>query len=295
MAVEALEKAYRELREGRIPNAEAARGCVQEFSGLLADNPSLLKGLILLKDYDRYTFHHSVNVCLLSLLLGRQQRLAEADLDSLGVSGLLHDIGKTRTPAEVVRKPGRLTTAEWTAMLRHPEHGRDILREMGGVPDSAPVVVYEHHMRHDGGGYPSRLPGHRLDARTPLVTVADVYDAMTTHRTYSSPLALPEAVGAMERLRGSHFPAETLDCFLEVMGRIPVGSVVRLATGEVAVVSRVGRGGEVEAVRVAVNREGERLTPENTAGREVTPAEVVHWVDPLAHGIDPAEVLRYEM
>jgi len=295
VAVEALEKAYRELQEGRIPDPDAARGCVQEFSGLLSDNPALLKGLILLKDYDRYTFHHSVNVCLLTLLLGRQQGWGEADLESVGVSGLLHDIGKTRTPAEVVRKPGRLTSLEWTAMLRHPEHGRDILQEMGGVPASVPVVVYEHHMRHDGGGYPSRPSGYRLDARTPLVTLADVYDAMTTHRSYSAPLALPEAVGALERLRDSHLPAATLDSFLEVMGRIPVGSVVRLVTGEVAVVSRIGRGGEVEAVRVAVSREGQRLPLAEAPGREVTPAEVVHWVNPLAHGIDPAEVLRYEL
>lgn len=294
VAVEALEKAYEELREGRIPDPAAARACVQEFSGLLADNPSLVKGLVLLKDYDRYTFHHSVNVCLLTLLLGRQREVPEEELESLGVAGLLHDIGKTRTPADVVRKPGRLSADEWTAMLRHPEHGRDILQEMGSVAAPVPQLVYEHHMRYDGGGYPSRPSGYRLHPDTPLVTLADVYDAMTTHRTYSAPLALPEAVGALERLRGSHFPSEFLDGFLQVMGRIPVGSVVRLATGEVAVVTRLGPGGEVETVRVAINRSGARLPLAETPVREVRPSAVVHWVNPLAHGIDPLEVLSYD-
>jgi putative nucleotidyltransferase with HDIG domain len=292
VAVEALEKAYGELEEGRMPDLQAARSCVQEFSSILAENPALLKGLLLLKDYDRYTFHHSVNVSILALLLGQREGLDEADMDVIGVSGLLHDIGKTRTPAEVVRKPGRLTGEEWRVMLLHPKHGRDILEEMGGGPARVPLLVYEHHMHFDGGGYPPRPEGYRSDRRTPLVTLADVYDAMTTHRPYSAPLALPEAVAAMEGLRGRLLPPEAVDGFLRVMGRIPVGSVVRLVSGEVAVVCRIGSGGEVEAVRVVVTREGARLPPAEAPDRDVRPAEVVHWVNPLAHAIDPAEVLR---
>lgn len=293
VAVEALEKACGELQEGRIPDPEAARSCVQEFSCILAENPALLRGLLLLKDYDRYTFHHSVNVSILALLLAQKEGFGTGDMDVLGVSGLLHDIGKTRTPASVVRKPDRLTGDEWRAMYLHPQHGRDILAEMGGVPDPVPLLVYEHHMRFDGGGYPPRSERYRTDRRTSLVTVADVYDAMTTHRSYSAPLALPEAVAAIERLRGNHLPAGAVECFLQVMGRIPVGSVVRLAEGEVAVVSRVGTGGDVEAVRVVVTRAGTRLPAEEAVGRDVRPAEVVRWVNPLTHDLDPVEVLRH--
>jgi len=294
VAVEALEKAYREIQDGRIPAPAAAVGCVREFSALLAENPTLIKGLVLIKDYDRYTFHHSVNVSLLALLLAGQLGLEAAEQEGVGVSGLLHDIGKTRTPAEVVRKPGRLTTDEWSAMLRHPEHGRDIVVEMGEFPQQIPQMVYEHHMRHDGGGYPARPRGYKLALPTPLITLADVYDAMTTHRTYSSPLPLPEAVAAIERLRGTHVPAWALEAFMKMMGRIPVGSVVRLTSAEVAVVSRLDKSGSVAEVRVAVGVDGRKLPTGEAPPREVGPADVVHWVNPLAHGLDPAEILRSE-
>jgi putative nucleotidyltransferase with HDIG domain len=295
VAVEAVEKAYRELQEGRIPAPAAAIGCVREFSELLAENPTLLKGLVLIKDYDRYTFHHSVNVSLLSLLLAGQQGLCREDQEWVGVAGLFHDIGKTRTPAEVVRKPGRLTTAEWSVMLRHPEHGRDIVLEMGGFPHQVAQMVYEHHMRHDGGGYPTRPPQHCLAPQTPLITLADVYDAMTTHRTYSPPLPLPEAVEALENLRETHLPAWALDGFLEMMGPIPVGSVVRLGSGEVAVVSRLDDARNPVAVRIAMDPNGQRLPAGETHSREVGPGEVVSWVNPLVHGIDPVEVLRPDL
>jgi len=295
VAVEALEKAYRDLRDGRVPAPEAAVGCVREFSHLLAENATLLKGLVLIKDYDRYTFHHSVNVSLLALLLARQKGLEGAEQEWVGVSGLLHDIGKTRTPAEVVRKPGRLTSAEWSVMLRHPEHGRDIVEEMGGLPPRVGQLVYEHHMRHDGGGYPTRPAGHALASLTPLVTLADIYDAMTTHRTYSPPMPLPEAVAAIALLGGSHVPEWALEVFLKTMGRIPVGSVVRLTSGEVAVVSRLDRAGKVAAVRVAVGAGGQRLPPGETPARELRPEEMIHWVNPLVHGIDPVEILRPDL
>lgn len=292
-AVEAVEEAYRESQEGRIPDANRARTCVEAFSELIADSPEILPGLVLIKDYDRYTFHHSVNVCLLSLGLARSLGLSAAEQECAGVGALLHDIGKTRTPAEIVRKPGPLSGNEWSLMWQHPEHGRDILREMGNLPPPTAQVVFEHHMRHDGGGYPKRPAGSRTHPLSPLVTVADVYDAMTTHRSYSLPKPLPEAVQTMAQLRGSHFAPAALDAFLALMGRIPVGSVVRLVTGEVAVVSGRGEGGGEMRVRPVLRPDG-RSGSRADGDRDVFPDQVVHWVDPLAHGIDPARILAGE-
>ncbi len=292
IAVEALEKAYQELEEGRIPDPRTAQECVREFSVILAENPELVKGLVLIKDYDRYTFHHSVNVSLLSLLLGRQLGLTEEGMECLGISGLFHDIGKTRTPQDLVRKPGRLTSAEWSMMWLHPTYGREILAEMEGLPGGTAEVVYEHHMRHDGGGYPPRDPDYVLTALSPVVTVADVYDAMTTHRSYSSPLPLPEAVAAMERLKGSHFLPQALDAFLEVMGRVPVGSVIRLRSGEVGVVTQLTDRGEVRGARVVASGDGRRLRPDEVVVRAIGPGDVAHWVNPLIHGIDPVEFVK---
>jgi putative nucleotidyltransferase with HDIG domain len=251
-----------------------------------------MRGLVLIKDYDQYTLHHSVNVCLYSLGIGRQLGLGSAELECLGVGGLFHDIGKTRTPAEVVRKPAGLSSHEWSLIWRHPEHGRDILQEMKGLPKLTVQLVYEHHMRYDGGGYPTREADYSPCSLSALITVADVYDAMTTHRPYSAPLPLPEAAQTLLQLRGSHFEPKALDAFLAVVGRVPVGSVVRLATGEVAVVSRLHPTGDVAEVRVVIDPSGGRQSPETCAAREAKPPEVVRPVNPLAHGIDPVEILR---
>ena len=129
----------------------------------------------------------------------------------------------------------------------------------------------------------------RLDA---LEGLADVYDAMTTHRSYSSPLPLPEAVAAMERLKGSHFLPQALDAFLEVMGRVPVGSVIRLRSGEVGVVTQLTDKGEVRGARVVASGDGRRLRPDEVVVRAIGPGDVAHWVNPLIHGIDPVEFVK---
>ena len=291
-ALNALEDAYQESEEGRIPDPERARDCVGSFSELLDESPAILRCLTLIKDYDRYTLHHSVNVCLHALGLGRHLGLGPSELECLAVGALFHDIGKTRTPPELVRKPTSLSHSEWGVIWRHPEQGRDILGEMKGLPQLTLRLVYEHHMRYDGGGYPTRTADYAPCSLSALVTVADVYDAMTTHRPYSAPLSLPEAVRTITRMRGSHLAPGALDAFLTVVGRTPVGSVVRLATGEVAVVSRLDEGGDVTEVRVVVDASGGRDRSGACSAREVAPAEVIGAADPLAHGIDPVEILR---
>jgi len=292
-AVGALEEAYQEAEAGRIPDAGRARETVGVFVGLVTENPVVVRGLTLLKDYDRYTYHHSVNVCLHSLGIARHSGLPSSDLMCLGLGALFHDIGKTRTPPEIVRKVTKLSSSEWSVIWRHPEYGREILQEIGEVPPLTPRVVYEHHMQFDGGGYPSRPPEYSQHPLSQVVTVADVYDAMTSHRPYKAPLPLPEAVERMVPLRGSHFAPQAFDAFLAVVGRVPVGSTVRLATGEVGVVT-AAKGGEVSEVRVVLGPGGERLALNGSIPRSVNPGEVVRWVDPLAHGIDSFKVLRGE-
>ncbi|MHB8766857.1 MAG: HD-GYP domain-containing protein [Deferrisomatales bacterium] len=291
-ALTALDGAYREAEQGLIPDPDPAHQCVAAFSALLEESPAVVRGLALLKDYDQYTFHHSVHVCLLSLGVGRGVGLGPEALGALGVGALLHDIGKTRTPAAVVRKPGGLSTLEWALMHRHPEHGQHILRQMEGMPDAATRVVYEHHLRVDGRGYPEVPPGYRQGELSPLVAVADVYDAMTTHRSYCAPSPLPAAVRRLQELRGSHLWPGAVDAFVAFVGPLPVGSLVRLRSGEVAVVSRIGGAGQVVEVRVVVGADGAPVPEGQARSRPASDPEVVGWVDPLAHGVDPAAVLR---
>lgn len=285
-AVEAVEGVCREVDEGRIPDPTRARECVAGFARLLDENPTLVSALTLLKDYDQYTYFHSVNVCVLSLGIGRQMALSPADLERVGLGGLFHDIGKTRTPVEVIRKPGRLSNNEFSLVRWHPVYGKDILDQMTGLPAAVPRLVYEHHMRFDGGGYPVRPGGDPLHPLSQVISVSDVYDAMTTHRSYCAPLPLPAAIQALAAGGGTHLAPDALQAFLSMMGPLPVGSLVRLATGEVAVVTKVGDEGAVREVRMASSSDGTPLVEEERALRPVVAGDVAGWVRSLTPRVD---------
>ncbi|MDF1551472.1 MAG: HD domain-containing protein [Deferrisomatales bacterium] len=292
-ALDAVQEVYEDLAEGRHPDPTRGRESVREFSALLQESPEVIQGLSLIKDYDRYTYHHSVNVCLLALRVGQQWRLSAHELETLGMGGLFHDIGKTRTPAAVVRKAGPLTAQEWAAMCRHPEQGRELVEEMALLPPDSTLLVYEHHMHHNGGGYPGRAPGYRVHPLSSVISVSDVCDAMTSHRSYNRPLSLPGAMQQLEQLRGKTLDPAAVDMLLAVLGPVPLGAVVRLPSGELGVVVAVSGEDEAVAVRVVRTTTGEELDPATGPVLHLGSGRDLHPVDPLAHRISPVEVLQH--
>jgi putative nucleotidyltransferase with HDIG domain len=289
-ALDALDDAAREVREGRVPNPAKAKECVHAFGELLEESPTIAHGLVLIKDYDQYTFHHSVNVCMLTLALGQSLDVTKDELEAVGVGGLFHDIGKTRTPVEVIRKPGKLTQEEFALIRWHPVHSREILAQMPTIDAPVPQIVFEHHMRFDGGGYPNRSDG-ALHPLSPIITAADMFDAMTSHRSYSLPWPLPEAIKVIERASGLQLPPHVSDAFVRLMGRVPVGTFVRLSTGEVGVVSQL-EGGEPAKVQLISAPDGKEYPNGEWPTRTVASGEVVAWVDHLVHRVDAVRVLR---
>ncbi|MBI5445555.1 MAG: HD domain-containing protein [Deltaproteobacteria bacterium] len=289
-AIGALEDAAREIDEGRVPDPTHARQCVAAFDDLLQESPTLAQGLVLIKDYDRYTFSHSVNVCVLTLALGQHLGLARDELEALGIGGLFHDIGKTRTPVEIIRKPGRLTEAEFALIRWHPVHGREILGHMPTIQDPVPQLVFEHHMRYDGGGYPVRSED-RLHPLSQIITASDIFDAMTTHRSYSPPRALPEAMRVIAAAQGAELAPHISEAFVAVMGMVPAGTLVRLSTGEVGVISRLEGGEPVEA-QIVSGSDGKDFLAEERPLRRIRREEIAAWINPLVRRVDPAQVLR---
>ncbi len=285
-AMEVLEEATREIEEGRVPNPAAARDCVQAFAELLQETPLVLPGLILIKDYDRYTFCHSVNVCVLALALGQQLGMSKAELDHLGLGGLFHDLGKTATPVDVIRKPASLSEDEFAIIRRHPVDGSELLGRMSTIGEPVPRLVLEHHMHYDGGGYPQRA-GSPLHPLSQVVAASDIFDAMTSHRPYSPPRPLPEAMDILVRLRGKHLSPAVVDAFVRQVGMVPVGSGVRLRSGEVAVVTRV-EGGEAVEVQLVAGRDGREFGEAERILRGVKPADIAAPVNPLRRPVDPA-------
>ena len=169
--------------EGK-PDATMARTMVDGLAQAVAQNRTALLALTTLKNYDNYTFTHMVNVSILTMGQARALGIDGPLLREFGLAALMHDIGKVRTPLEVLNKPDKLTDAEFTIMKRHTVEGAEILRKTPDIPALAPVVAFEHHLRLDGTGYPHGVSRPTLNVGTMLCSIADVYDAMRSQRRY---------------------------------------------------------------------------------------------------------------
>lgn len=282
-----------ELRMGRVPTGEGATLVVESMRDLILDDESALLALTLLKSYDQYTFTHSVNVAIFSLAFAKHRGASPELLRKVGLAGLLHDVGKMRTAEEIIKKPGALTEEEMRVMQRHPELGVEILQQMPDVDGETAEIVLHHHVRYDGSGYPKLPPGREPHPEGVVVAVADCYDALTTTRPYQKSRHPSEAARIMRRLAGKAYAPEVLASFAEMIGAYPVGELVRLSTGELAVVASVNQlDATSPRVRLVTDVAGRPLPEPVDCDLAQEPARlVVAAIDPLAKGIDVARVL----
>lgn len=227
---------FNEVRMGHALSTEATGVLVDEISSSVSRNPGALISLARLKTVDDYTFLHSVAVCALMVALARQLELDDASTHELGLAGLLHDMGKALMPIEVLNKPGKLTDEEFAIIKSHPEAGHRLLVEGGAVGDIPLGVVLHHHEKMDGSGYPGRLKGDEISLYSRMGAVCDVYDAITSDRPYKKGWNPAEAVRKMVEWRDGHFDEHVFQAFVKCIGIYPVGSLVRLSSGSLAVV-----------------------------------------------------------
>lgn len=199
-------------------------------------NQDALTSLSRLKSFDDYTFAHSVNVCILSLTLGRHMGLSGEALHNLGVGAILHDIGKMLVPETILKKPGALSDSEFKEMKRHTELGRDMLCRTRDITDESRRVTLHHHEKFDGSGYQDSLSGEDIHLFARIAAVADVYDAMTSNRVYQKGMLPEVALKKMYLMRGTHFDPALVERLIRSLGIYPIGSFVELSTGELAVV-----------------------------------------------------------
>lgn len=215
-----------------------------------------------LQEYDDYTFTHSVNVAVISAAIARNLGLGEAFVDTVAHAALLHDIGKLYVSRDIIHKAGRLTPCEWQAMKRHPVDGERILREERFDLVSR-RVAFEHHMRHDLTGYPASKEGFEVHKASEIVRIADSYDALTTKRPYRKQINPYQAIKLMEKGNGSEFRTDYFLAFMRVLGNIPIGSMLRLTTGETALVIGMSAGsGDLPRVRVLADASGKDVSEE---------------------------------
>ena len=192
-------------------------------------------GLTMIKSYDEYLFNHSVNVGILATTLGETLGLDRSSLRELGLGALLHDLGKIHIPDSITNAARKLTDEEWEVIKRHPVDGVKMLEQMGVSSEIALRVVKEHHVRFDRTGYPTLAPDEEVHPCSMMVTIADVYDALTTARPYRGAFHPTQAIEEIKTLSGSTFDPEMLKTFIDMLGMYPPGTPVHLTTREIAV------------------------------------------------------------
>ena len=285
------------LTEGH-PDATVARGMVDGLAQAVSQNRTALLALTTLKNYDNYTFTHMVNVSILTMGQARALGLDGSLLREFGVAALMHDIGKVRTPLEVLNKPDKLTDAEFVIMKRHTVDGAEILRSTADIPALVPVVAFEHHLRMDGTGYPAHVKRSTLNVGTMLCSIADVYDAMRSQRKYQQSFPSDRVLEVLKRNDGQQFDRHLVRRFAQLVGIYPAGNAVRLDTGELAVVVKVyAPDPHRPQVRVIVDRLGVRIgvpydvnlwESQPDQGR---PSAIVAPIESSELGLDPLTVL----
>ena len=215
-----------------------------------------------LKEYDDYTFTHSVNVAVISAAIAKILSFTEEFVNAIAHAALLHDIGKLYVKREIIHKCGRLTPPEWQAVKRHPVDGERILREER-LDLVTRRVAYEHHMRHDLTGYPTPKKGFEVHKASEIVRIADSYDALTTRRPYRKQVNPYDAIKLMVKGSGSEFRKDYFEAFLRVLGNVPIGSVLKLNTGETVLVVDIIEGtGDLPRVRVLTDASGKPVNDE---------------------------------
>lgn len=225
-----------EIRMGKSIDTPAAKEAVAACVDSVMDNKDAMLLLTRLRHKDEYTSEHSLNVAIISIAFGRHVGMDRKQLNEIGLCGLLHDMGKMLTPNEVLNKPGRLTDEEMEIIKLHPVDGREILLATNDVMDDVIDVAYGHHERLNGTGYPRGVASKRLSLYTRMVTIADVFDAITGDRVYSKGKTAEEALSIIHQGSANAFDAPLVIKFIENIGTYPLGTIVETHNGEVGIV-----------------------------------------------------------
>jgi putative nucleotidyltransferase with HDIG domain len=298
-AVATAEVAWESAAQDGMPDLPAALQAVEGLADAVAQNRTALVALTAMRNYDNYTFTHMVNVSILTMGQARALGIEGRLLREFGLSALMHDIGKVRTPKEILNKPDKLTDDEFVIMRRHVVDGAEILRRTPEMPILAPVVAFEHHLRMDGTGYPFGAKRATLNVATMLASISDVYDAMRSQRAYQQAHPTDRILAVLKRNDGAQFDQHLVRRFVQLLGIYPPGNLVKLSGGEVAVVMRVHAPDPYRPrVRVLFGPDGSRLDvpydrnlfePRPDTGTLDT---VVTPVDPAPYDIDPLTFLE---
>ena len=259
----ALTETLETLRAGGELDGEAIRSAIGSVAESIVRNPDAMLLLASLRDKGAYEFKRALDCAVLLMTFGRFLRLERAELDRLGICGLLLDVGKLRVPDRILRKPSALGPDEYEAAKRHVVHAGEILRAAKRLPSGVAEVVLQHHERHNGSGYPLRLKAGQIGLHGAMAAIVDSFSALISLRPYAGQLDPASAMGVLYKSRAELFHQSLVEQFIQCIGIYPVGGIVELSTGEVALVLAQNRARRLQPrVMVVLDAAGNPLRPQ---------------------------------
>ncbi len=225
-----------DVKLGRKVDYEASVQTVDAIVDSAIRNPDTLLCLSKLSNYDEYTYAHCINVAAISVVFGEYLGLSREELVRLGLAGMMHDLGKTAVPSRIINKRARLTDSEFAEIKRHPEYGCDIITRQNTFEEDILEAVRDHHEKCNGSGYPDRRTRKDISPFARIISLADVYDALTSDRSYKDAILPNKALAIMYGMREQDFDPNEVQMFIKCLGIFPSGSLVKLNTGFYGVV-----------------------------------------------------------
>lgn len=226
----------------------------------LFQNEEIVINLTKLRSLDEYTFEHSINVCMLSLLMGIKKGFGADELRELGIGAFLHDIGKILIPREILNKPSTLTKSEYEIVKKHTTYGYDILKNNDQISETAVNIVLSHHERSNGKGYPNGKKSENTHTFSKIVALADVFDALTSDRIYKRKTDVFNAIEYIINMSEEQFDKDIVHEFIYLLGIYPTGSIVRLNTKEVGMIVKTDKlKPRSPTIKVLLDNKGKRV------------------------------------
>ena len=297
-----VDEMFNDVRMGNNIDVSGVKEVVSDMVESVVRNPDAMQWLSNLRSRDEYTAIHSLNVCIFALTFGRYLGLNEDELNELGIGALLHDIGKMRVPLEVLNKEGKLSDEEYTMVRQHAQHGYEILLETRDLPPSTIEIAYTHHERKNGNGYPCGLQNDEIHLYARIVSIVDIYDAITSDRVYHHGMNTLDALKNMFEWREHDLDSELVECFIRCLGIYPIGSLVEMSNGEVGIVISVAQGRRLTPIVMLVRDKNKQpMLPPRVVdlvrfARKATdkPVEIVKVLDPDSYAVDVRDYIMEE-
>jgi HD-GYP domain-containing protein (c-di-GMP phosphodiesterase class II) len=230
---------------------------------IIEDLSSHQEGMIMLMNLsltDHYLFQHSMNVCIFACMIGMSKKYSRDELATFGLGALLHDVGKTQVPPEILNKKGQLTKVEFEIVKKHTEKGYRLLKDEANIPLLTAHCAFQHHERLDGSGYPRGIKGAEIHEYAQWIGLVDSFDAMTTHRVYRNTMLPHQAIEVIYTGSGTLYDKEKIEIFRDKVAMYPIGVSVKLHSGEGGIVVGINPScPQRPIIRIVEDRDGEAL------------------------------------